>query len=692
MNSHPSLSRPSRPFETMPPPSRPSSAGPIPQSTPSTWIDHLEARPSSYSVRPQLAVQTRLRARSITSTTAATNSNSTSGSGSGSPTLAPAPTPTHAGSYDGSSQGSTSTSTLASTLTSLSSSTLTVTPALTRRQTDPTGLVPLRPIASRSRLSELPLNREDTDSDEDDNEGTSVYDDAMSEGVPDLHEHEGSSSTSDSEETPSTPANDAMSPFPTWNVVSPKEQQRPFAVSQVDDDVDRYTPARSKFEGSTRHDLRRGKSFTSLIVQPVMPSPAAGERPDPIAEHVQHDHDISHEEHYPPTPNDLEAGRASFDGTTEATDAFPPSTKSLRDFVPQIATLAALFFCSFVCIALLVSSLPGLFIPHSVADLPQLTVALSAYRSMSWFAELHLFVVLATLFLWKQCFSIPGSILTNILCGALYGTTIGTFWACIWTALGSTGAYGIALVVAPLIEYYFDKPLKLTRRTLKIAPDALSKEEPAITPLSPGDLFIRLLLARFFPLLPYSVLNIISGVLRLPLPTFFVTLVLGSFPFNFATVSIGSVVALAASDPSTPLSNKIWSPEVLTKLIAVTIVSVLPVVFKKQLKEVLSSARISQLATQASAIPSMLTYIGSIYKDAIVRRVFGFGSLMPSSAMASTSGTANGNASRDWRRQQKAQEWRRKLSKPGYEEVSTMDPDGSIDDALEGGNWVPLGA
>ncbi|SCV73738.1 BQ2448_6168 [Microbotryum intermedium] len=689
----------------MSPPSRPNSAGPMPQSTPSNSIDHhgsSHARPSSYSVRPQLAVQTRLRARSITSTS----------SSSASPALAQ----TIAGSSDGSSLISPSTSTLASTSTSSSSSSLTVTPALTRRLTDPGGLVPLRPIASRSRLSELPLNREDTDSgdDDDDDEGNSIYDDAMSEGVPGLHEHEGSSSTSDSEETPSTPANDAMSPFPAWNVVSPKEAQHAFIAPQIDD-MDRYTPGRSKFDASTRRDLRRGKSFTSLIVQPVTPSPAVVERPDPIMEHMQ-EHDGSREEHYPPTPNDMEAGRHSFDGATEPAEAFRHSTKTLRDFVPQIATLAALFISSFAFIALLVLTLPGLFIPYSVADLPQLTVAMSAYRSSSWLAELHLFVVLTMIFLWKQCFSIPGSILTNILFGALYGTTIGTFWACIWTALGSTGAYGIALVVAPLvsaasldclprsdnrltfprvcpfyqIEHYFAKPLSLTRRTLKVAPDSLGNEDPATALLSPGDLFTHLLLARFFPLLPYSVLNVISGVLRLPLPTFFVTLVLGSFPFNFATVSIGSVVALAASDSSTPLSNKIWSPEVLTKLIAVTLVSVLPVVFKKQLKEALSSPRISHLATQASAIPLILTYIGSIYKDAIVRRIFGSGALLHSSAMASSSGTANGHASRDWKRQQKAQDWRRKLSKPGYEGVSIMDPEASLENALEGGSWISL--
>jgi hypothetical protein len=203
--------------------------------------------------------------------------------------------------------------------------------------------------------------------------------------------------------------------------------------------------------------------------------------------------------------------------------------------VPQLVILVALFFSSFAVIFLFIRTLPGLFLPHSIADLPALTATLSTYRSSSFVAELHLFGVLTLLFLWKQCFSIPGSVLTNILFGALYGTTMGTLWACLWTATGSTGAYLIALVIAPLVsparlpssrshicvisltggrnqvEYYFATPLAMTRRALKL-PDPTSSSpspsSPTVVPISSSDLFSHLLLARFFPLLPYSVLNV----------------------------------------------------------------------------------------------------------------------------------------------------------------------------------------
>lgn len=224
---------------------------------------------------------------------------------------------------------------------------------------------------------------------------------------------------------------------------------------------------RSKsLEGMTRMGLRRGRSFTSLLNQPPSLSSPKFERnkelfqpPNPILETYEF-------ESKPPSPEVAEFGDVYSQASTTAT-LYPPTSiidstelaalpaaakKTLRDFVPQLVILVALFFSSFAVIFFFISTLPGLFLPHSVADLPALTKTLSTYRSSSFIAELHLFGVLTVLFLWKQCFSIPGSVLTNILFGALYGTTMGTWWACLWTATGSTGAYLIALVIAPLVS------------------------------------------------------------------------------------------------------------------------------------------------------------------------------------------------------------------------------------------------
>lgn len=209
----------------------------------------------------------------------------------------------------------------------------------------------------------------------------------------------------------------------------------------------------------------------------------------------------------------------------------------------------------------------------------------------------------------------------------------------------------------------------MTRRALHL-PVPGQPTVTAGTALSSGDLFSYLLLARFFPLLPYSVLNVIGGVLRLPVSTFFATLVIGSFPFNLATVSIGDVVAAVIASGSTSttdaLSN-IWRPEVIQKLVLATVVSVLPLIFKRQLQRALSGG--GALATAAGAIrsippllartaaalreegvveaakgvPTQLAFLWTRLTGAVTRRAFGF-----SSVSASSSSTGAATSSGRW--------------------------------------------
>lgn len=319
-----------------------------------------------------------------------------------------------------------------------------------------TFLADSQPTASGSGLGASFLSRERArgreDSDDDDS-----YPDADDEAAPGMEE----GGSTESESPPHTPVEANAPPLPLFRV-SPNgddEQWGPYAREKRRVDV--------RFDSSTRIGVRRGRSFTSLLM-PALGSPVAVERQDPIAEITT------------PPLSDLESGEperplakglTTFPPLPQASTGTVPTTKTIRDFVPQVALLGVLFVASFGMIAALVASLPNLFIPHSVSDLPALTSALSTYRASSTFAEIHLFVVLSFLFLWKQCFSIPGSgnasvhhlaidlpliiscsVLTNILFGALYGTSAGTSWACLWTAGGSTGAYYIARIISPLVS------------------------------------------------------------------------------------------------------------------------------------------------------------------------------------------------------------------------------------------------
>jgi uncharacterized membrane protein YdjX (TVP38/TMEM64 family) len=199
----------------------------------------------------------------------------------------------------------------------------------------------------------------------------------------------------------------------------------------------------------------------------------------------------------------------------------------------------------------------------------------------------------SAVFVFKQAFSIPGSIVMNILFGAMYGTASATAHTCFLTAVGSLGAYGTARTCAPLVERFLPRALAITRNHLDSH--------------TPSDLFTYLLLARFFPLLPYSVLNLVSGVLGLPIPSFFWTLVIGSFPYNLVTTQLGELLAHLAPGVTNGLSA-IWSPSLVVRLVAVTVLSALPVIFKERLRALIASRHLARLVRRLYELMGMVGF------------------------------------------------------------------------------------
>lgn len=102
------------------------------------------------------------------------------------------------------------------------------------------------------------------------------------------------------------------------------------------------------------------------------------------------------------------------------------STTSLRShplsrLLPPLLFLCVLFTLSLFCVYLAINTIP-LQLPHTISEIRQQTVALREYSRRGWWEGMHVSAVLSVLFIFKQAFSVPGSILVNILFGSLYGT------------------------------------------------------------------------------------------------------------------------------------------------------------------------------------------------------------------------------------------------------------------------------
>ncbi|CAD6888650.1 unnamed protein product [Tilletia laevis] len=306
---------------------------------------------------------------------------------------------------------------------------------------------------------------------------------------------------------------------------------------------------------------------------------------------------------------------------------------SLPQHLPALLVLAAIFILSTTAIVVALTTLP-IHLPPSpnstsftnrlthltLADIKALTTSLKQYARTGTasqqqlqeqdvgelvagplglgLAKLHVLLVLAALFTWKQAFTIPGSIIMNVIFGALYGTFWGTLYTSLLTAFGGMCCYLLCSPLSPLIASLpgLKRPLHAIRTALD--PDAAAQAEtqngnsngedemvevgtgtrrsgviprsasrqrergPLLSPspsqhttheskasssssssyLGNPQTYSYLLLLRLLPIIPYGITNIACSVLRTPLLPFVLTLALGSIPWNVLTCQVGELL------------------------------------------------------------------------------------------------------------------------------------------------------
>lgn len=284
---------------------------------------------------------------------------------------------------------------------------------------------------------------------------------------------------------------------------------------------------------------------------------------------------------------------------------FAAKMPPLRPHLPALFFLMTAFVGSTVCILLALSTLP-LHLPSHITDLTlaeirDMSMSLREYSRSSNQAFVHTLAVLGAFFTWKQAFTVPGSIIMNVVFGAMYGTWFGTLYTSLLTAFGGMLCYLLMAPLGPFISAMpgLSKGLQKMRKALQGNLNAPSRPSTALTSnwqptgLAADDLRIRghpdrrgsngaavrrpskkykasqkpgknnnlwsyLLVLRLLPVVPYGLMNIACSVLRVPLLPYTVTLGLGSIPWNACTVQIGDLlVEVVSALPATIVSSDV---------------------------------------------------------------------------------------------------------------------------------------
>ncbi|EWY38472.1 membrane protein [Skermanella stibiiresistens SB22] len=161
-------------------------------------------------------------------------------------------------------------------------------------------------------------------------------------------------------------------------------------------------------------------------------------------------------------------------------------------------------------------------------------------------------------------FSIPGAAVLTIAGGFLFGTVAGGFYVVIGATLGAVGVF-------------------LAARTA-LGNGLRKRAGPWMERLEAGfreNALSYLLVLRLVPLFPFWLVNLVPAFLGVPLGTYVIGTFLGIIPGSFVYASVGNGVGAVFESGGTPDLKIIFTPEILLPIVALSLLALVPVIYKK---------------------------------------------------------------------------------------------------------------
>ena len=185
----------------------------------------------------------------------------------------------------------------------------------------------------------------------------------------------------------------------------------------------------------------------------------------------------------------------------------------------------------------------------------QMFVAENGFLAILAFAGLYAVVV---------AFSLPGGAIMTLAGGFLFGTIVGGMTVVVGATIGATALFLIA------------------RTALG---DVLrAKAGPFLTKMEDGfreNAMSYLLVLRLVPLFPFWLVNLVPAFLGVSTGTYVIGTFFGIIPGTFVFASVGNGLGALLDAGQDPNLGIIFQPNVLGPLIALALLSLVPVAYKK---------------------------------------------------------------------------------------------------------------
>ncbi|MCA8887513.1 MAG: VTT domain-containing protein [Parvularculaceae bacterium] len=203
----------------------------------------------------------------------------------------------------------------------------------------------------------------------------------------------------------------------------------------------------------------------------------------------------------------------------------------------------------------------GLYKQLSLAALKEHYAGLSLFVEAHYLAALALF---ALVYIAVTALSVPGATFMSMLGGLFFGIWIG---ALVVVVAATTGA---AIIFSAARTALGDS---LRNR----AGTAIGKMEAGFR----ENAFSYLLLLRLIPLFPFFLVNIAPAMFGVSLRTFVAATFIGIIPGAFAIVSVGNGLdTVLATGGDAELSGMLLKPEIVTPIIALSLLALAPIIYK----------------------------------------------------------------------------------------------------------------
>jgi uncharacterized membrane protein YdjX (TVP38/TMEM64 family) len=187
--------------------------------------------------------------------------------------------------------------------------------------------------------------------------------------------------------------------------------------------------------------------------------------------------------------------------------------------------------------------------------------ALMAWRNQHAVLTILIFMLL---YIIAVAVSFPGATILTLAGGFLFGLLWGTVYIVIAATIGAVILF-LACRYA-FAELFRQKAGKTLRRFEKGFQD---------------DAFNYLLFLRLLPVFPFWLINIVPALLDMKLTPYIIATFLGIIPGTAVYVSVGNGLGSVFAAGKTPDFSLIFKPEIIIPIIALAILSVIPIIYKR---------------------------------------------------------------------------------------------------------------